>query len=333
MTSPSAALRRGAAVLSAAGIEAPRLEARLLLAHALDIAPAALVLGHAGPVETGKYLGLLGRRAAREPLALILGRREFWSLDFAVTTATLVPRPESETLIEAACTVLSGGKAPRTILDLGTGTGCLLLAALTEFPSAFGIGVDRVPAAAALAAGNAARLGLADRCAFVCGDWATSLHGRFDLLLCNPPYIRSGDIPALMPEVSAHEPRTALDGGPDGLAAYRRLISSLPELLSPGAIAILEIGEGQDAAVQTLAIAAGFTTSVRADLAGTPRALILRSALPQKNRLAEPQGESSFQPVAGTRRKVAVPGAPAGSTRAEDMRVVRTAPASTNVDG
>ncbi len=167
-------------------------------------------------------------RAARrgEPLAYILGYREFWSLRFAVSPTTLIPRPESETLIEARWAFRVHPEA-RRILDLGTGTGCLLIAALTEFPEAFGVGVDRSPDAVRLARDNAVRLGVAGRAGFMCGDWGEALTGRFDLVLSNPPYVESGVIPGLMPEVARFEPRAALDGGPDGLDAYRRLIPAL----------------------------------------------------------------------------------------------------------
>ena len=180
---------------------------------------------------------------AHEPLALIVGHREFWSLEFAVSPATLIPRPESETLIEAALAAFSHRPSPRLILDLGTGTGCLLLAALSEFPAAFGIGVDRSAAAAALAAHNAAALGLADRAVFICGDWADALAARFDLVLCNPPYIPTADI--ALP-----------DAGGGALRATRRAgrwrgrvcgvtadwFHVLPRLLTPTGVAVLEFG-------------------------------------------------------------------------------------------
>jgi release factor glutamine methyltransferase len=211
---------------------------------------------------------------AREPLALILGSREFWSLDIAVSRDTLVPRPDSETLIEAALAAFADGRPPARVLDLGTGTGCLLLAALAEFPAAFGIGVDRSEAAAALAANNAARLNTADRAAFLCGDWADALSARFDLILCNPPYIPSADIAGLMPEVACHEPRSALDG------AYRSLLPDLHRLLSVQGVAVFELGVGQAETVAKMAQDAGFATSLRQDLSGIARALVLRPASP-----------------------------------------------------
>jgi release factor glutamine methyltransferase len=286
MTQLQAALRDGTERLRAVGIDNPRLEARLLLAHALGITPEALLreppatpppasIPPTTQLPRARYDALLARRASHEPLALITGRREFWSLDLAVSTATLIPRADSETLIEAALAAIPDRARVRRILDLGTGTGCLLLAALQEFPAAFGVGTDRSAAAASLARHNAAMLGMAERAAFVCADWTTALTGRFDLILSNPPYIRTADLAGLMPEVALHEPAAALDGGPDGCNAYRRILPDLPRLLTPGGIAVVELGAGQDARVAALARAAGFAPTPRADLAGIPRALLL----------------------------------------------------------
>ena len=182
-----AALDWAAGCLAAAGVDQPRREARLLAAHLLGAARAAL-LDRASRIDGPAYAALVARRAAREPLAFITGRRGFWTLDLEVSPDTLVPRPDSETLVQAA---LAHAPGARRVLDLGTGTGCLLLAVLAECPAAFGVGVDLSPAACRLAARNAAANGLADRCAFVAGDWAAALHGRFDVVLCNPPYIES----------------------------------------------------------------------------------------------------------------------------------------------
>ena len=271
------AIRHGAAVLRDAGIDNPRLEARLLLGHALGVPPAALLRDPHASADPAAYDALIARRAAREPLAYIIGRREFWSLDFAVSPAALIPRPDSETLIEAALAAFAGRTPPARILDLGTGTGCLLLSALHEFFDAFGIGVDRSPSAAGLAAANAAALGLSDRAAFLCGDWAAPLDQRFDLVLCNPPYIPTSDVDRLMPDVANHEPRGALDGGADGFAAYRRIVPSLHVLLQPNGVAVLELGVGQVAAVATLAKEAGLVATTRPDLAGIERAIVLQS--------------------------------------------------------
>lgn len=275
----------GADRLRTAGIESPRLEARLLLAHALALSPTALLRDRDAPVPPDaqvRYRASLDRRAAHEPMAYILGHREFWSLDVSVSPATLIPRPDSETLIAAATAAFAGRPPPRLVLDLGTGTGCLLLAGLTEFPAAFGVGVDRVPAAAILAAGNAAALGLASRAAFLAGNWADPLNARFDLVLCNPPYIPTCDLQALMPEVVEHEPTSALDGGADGLDAYRTILSDLPRLLAPDGVAALELGAGQAPAVAAIAAQAGLSSEIRNDLAGVARVLLLRNALATK---------------------------------------------------
>jgi release factor glutamine methyltransferase len=256
------------------------LEARLLVAHTLGVTPTALLRDPAAAANVAGLLPLVARRAAHEPLALILGHREFWSLEFAVSPATLIPRPESETLIEAAVAAFARRDSPRLVLDLGTGTGCLLLAALSEFPAASGIGVDRSPEAAALAARNAAALHLAKRAQFVCGDWADALDARFDLILCNPPYIATADLDGLMAEVAGYEPRTALDGGADGFAAWRHLLPVLPRLLVRDGVAVLELGAGQATTASKMAQQAGFVAVPRPDLAGIPRALVLRSALP-----------------------------------------------------
>lgn len=266
------------AALRAAGIGDARREARLLLAHALEATPEALLRDPGAPVPpalAARFEALLARRAARTPLALLTGRTGFWTLDLEVNAETLIPRADSEALVEA---VLATGRAPRRVLDLGTGTGALLLAVLSAFPEARGVGVDLRPGAAALAARNAARNGLSARAAFLAGDWAAALAARFDLVLSNPPYIPSGEIAGLMPEVAAHEPASALDGGPDGLAAYRALCAALPGLLAPGGLAVLELGAGQAEAVGALAAAAGLRVAgLREDLGGVPRAILLES--------------------------------------------------------
>jgi release factor glutamine methyltransferase len=264
-------LREAALRLGAAGVETPAREARLLMLHALGLQRGAY-LDPQMDVEPTRFRALVARRAGREPMALITGTQGFWTLELAVSGDTLVPRADSETLIEAA---VARRTDVRQILDLGTGTGALLLAALAEFPAAFGVGVDISPRAAAMAAGNAQRNGLAGRAAFIAGDWASAIAGRFDLVLCNPPYIESADIAGLMPEVARFEPARALDGGADGLAAYRALIPPLPRLLAPGGAAVFELGAGQGRAVAELAAAAGLAAALRADLAGIERAIVL----------------------------------------------------------
>jgi release factor glutamine methyltransferase len=265
-----AALAQIARQLAAAGIEEARREARILLAAAEGVSAAGLLA--LDEVDEAKFTPLLRRREAREPMAYILGHREFWGLDFAVSPATLIPRPDSETLIEA---VLGAGISPRTMLDLGTGTGCLLLATLHEFPQAFGVGVDRSWPAAALARANAAALGMEGRAAFLAGDWAEALAQKFDLVLSNPPYIEAADIAGLMPEVARYEPLSALEGGADGLEAYRAIIAALPRLLAPNGLAVLELGAGQAISVGSMASAAGFSCATRRSLDGIERAAVL----------------------------------------------------------
>jgi release factor glutamine methyltransferase len=269
-------------LLRAAAIESPRLEARLLLGHAMGLSPEALLRDPRAPVAAAaaaRFRVALEGRLAGRPVAHLIGEQGFWTLDLAVSPATLIPRPDSETLVEAALDLFPEAAAPLRVLDLGTGTGCLLLAVLAERPAAFGIGVDLVPAAAALAARNAARHGLAGRAAFLAGDWAEALAGRFELVLSNPPYIESAAIAGLMPEVARHEPRSALDGGADGLHAYRAVIAALPGLLGAGGRAVLELGQGQRAAVAGLAEARGLAVlGCRADLGGIERALVLGRA-------------------------------------------------------
>jgi release factor glutamine methyltransferase len=269
--------------LRAAAIEAPRLEARLLLAHAMGCRTEDLLRDPRAVVPPGaarRFAELLRRRSDREPVAHLLGAAEFWSLRLAVSRATLIPRPDSETLIEAALAAFPQREAVRRVLDLGTGTGCLLLAALSEFPRAAGLGVDLVAEAAALARRNAAELGFGARAIFVAGFWASApAGGAFDLVLCNPPYVEGEAILALAPEVALHEPRSALDGGVDGLGAYRALLPELARLLTERGRAIVELGQGQRPAVEALAREAGLLTlGCRADLSGVDRALVLGPA-------------------------------------------------------
>lgn len=264
----------GAGLLEAARIENPRREARLLLAHAAGVDQAALLSD--APLSAPHYMALVKRRAAHEPMALITGHQGFWTLDLEVSADTLIPRADSEAVVEAACTVPGIAR----VLDLGTGTGCLLLAVLTEKPDATGVGVDRSEGAARLARRNANAAGLAERTVFFCGDWATALRARFDLVLSNPPYIESADIAGLMPEVAEFEPRTALDGGVDGLDAYRSILAALPDLLAPGGAAVLELGQGQATAVGEIAMKRGLVVDgVRDDLSGVARAMTLRCAV------------------------------------------------------
>ena len=275
-------LRLGGAALAVAEVEGAPREARLLLAHALGLSLSDLLRDRNVVVGSARFAEALRRRAAREPMALILGRQGFWTLDLAVSPDTLIPRADSESLIEAALLHRPDRAAVRRVLDLGTGTGCLLLAALSEFPRAWGLGVELSPAAARLARDNAVRCGLAHRASLLCASWADALGpGGFDLVLSNPPYVAAGDIAGLMPEVARHEPRRALDGGADGLGCYRGIVAALPGLLAPGGVAVLELGAGQEAAVRGLAADAGLAhRATHPDLGGTPRALVLGTGPP-----------------------------------------------------
>ncbi len=269
----AAVLHAGAARLRAAGIEEARREARLLLAHCMGIG-AETLFAHpqteVGEAAAAAFEAGVRRREAREPLSHILGRREFWGLSFAVGGDVLDPRPDTETVVALA---LALGR-PERILDLGTGSGAILCALLHELPEAIGIGADRSEAALAIARGNAAALGLGDRAGFVLSDWGAAADGRFDLVVSNPPYIRSLDIGGLAPEVARFEPRVALDGGADGLDAYRAIADGIEALLEPQGLAVLEIGAGQAEEVVRLFAAAGFSLlESRADLGGITRAL------------------------------------------------------------
>jgi release factor glutamine methyltransferase len=259
--------------------DTPRLDAELLMAHALGVERSALLLDPARYEVPDLYANLVARRMAHEPIAYILGYRDFWTLRIEVGPGVLIPRPDSETLVEACVDFAKTERAvgwPKRVLDLGTGPGTLLLAVLSEFPQATGLGVDASEHALAYARDNAEALGMADRAAFRSGDWGAAVDGPFDLILCNPPYIADGE--KLMPDVAEHEPAGALFAGADGLADYRRIIPDLPRLLAPDGLAVLEIGATQHISVGQLAEAAGFTVACRQDLGGRDRALLLTRA-------------------------------------------------------
>ena len=247
----------------------PRLDAALLLAHALGIERQALLLDLDRPVPP-TFAALADRRAQHEPVAYITGTRGFWTIDLHVAPGVLIPRADSETLIEAAVDHF-GERTPRSILDLGTGSGALLLAALDQWSGATGVGVDQSDAALAIAAGNAERLKMGSRARIVRGGWAGD-GGLYDLILCNPPYIAEGE--PLPPEVATYEPASALFAGPDGLDDYRAIAPLLRGQLAPGGAAILEIGSTQAEAVTALLEAQGFAVALRQDLGGRPRALV-----------------------------------------------------------
>ena len=250
-----------------------RLDAELLMAHALGIERDRLLLDSARAVPPG-FAALVARRAAHEPVAYITGMRGFWTIDLAVGPGALVPRPDSEALLIAAAAHVGAG-APATILDLGTGPGTLLLAALDEWPGALGLGIDRSAVALGYARANAARLGMAGRARFVQGDWAAALTARFDLILANPPYIGTDE--PLPDEVRAHEPASALFAGTDGLDDYRILARQLPRLLAAGGCAAIEIGHTQASAVVALFAAQALESSLHRDLGGRDRCLLVRA--------------------------------------------------------
>ena len=242
------------------------------MAQALGVERETLLLSHLDGEAPDSFEPLVRRREAGEPIAYITGRRAFWTIELDVAPGVLIPRPDSETLIEAAVEHF-GKAAPRAVLDLGTGPGTLLLAALDQWPEARGLGVDRSEAALAIARRNADRLGLGDRARFMLGDWAEGLDDRFDLILCNPPYIEEG---AQLPrDVSEWEPAEALFAGRDGLDDYRRLAPQVKPLLADGGIACLEIGATQAPAVSALFEEQGLTVSLRRDLGGRRRCLVL----------------------------------------------------------
>lgn len=260
-----ALLRDAAVALTAAGIDNARFEARLLLAHAAGVAIEWLVAhgrDPAAPAVAETLRNLTARRVRREPMAYVLGEREFWGLPFKVSPAVLVPRPDSETLIEAALALMPGRTEPWRIVDLGVGSGCLLLTLLREFPNAQGVGMDASAAALEVTRANADALGVAARLRLVEGDWrqagwAQRLGGPFDLLVSNPPYIETATIAGLMPDVARFEPHLALDGGVDGFAAYRAIAAEAARLVVPGGRVLIEAGEGQAPVISALLSTAG----------------------------------------------------------------------------
>jgi release factor glutamine methyltransferase len=268
--------------LAAAGIENVRLEARLLLAKAAGATTEELIAHGSEEVSADvarRLTGYVARRVRREPMAYVLGEREFWGLPFQVSPAVLVPRPDSETVIEAALALLPDRHRAWRVLDLGVGSGCLLLTLLTEYQAALGVGVDVSGDALAVAGANAKALGVASRAKLAMGDWRIAgwhecLCGPFDLVVANPPYIRAGDLAGLMPEVAQFEPRVALDGGPDGLDAYRAIVAAIPHLLAPGGHFLAEIGAGQVSHISELFRSAGLAVEGPwKDLSGIERVL------------------------------------------------------------
>lgn len=266
--------------LIAAGVDNPALDARVLAAHVLG-KDRAWLAAHGGDEVTAEaaasIAALIARRVAHEPVARILGKREFWGLDFVLTSATLEPRPDSETLVRAVIEQIPTHSASLRILDIGTGTGCLLLALLNELPSAVGTGIDIAPEAVSTANSNATALGLHHRSNFMVGNWLDGVSAKFDVIISNPPYIPSGDIVALMKDVRDYDPLAALDGGDDGLTAYRAIIPQLPVHLERGGLVALEHGHDQAEDVAALLNSAGFDSVKHySDYGGNSRCVIAR---------------------------------------------------------
>ena len=290
MTTLGAALAAARARLAAAGVEGAALDARMLLCHVLGCGPEVLVgwpERALAPADAASFAALVGRRARHEPVAYLTGRREFWGARFRVSPATLIPRPDSETLVEAALAGVAARDVAVDILDIGTGTGCLLIALLRELPAATGLGVDIVPAALDLARANADELGVSAR-----ASWSGTMpdaHARFGLVIANLPYVPRDALSGLAPDVRDYEPASALDGGPDGLEAFRAVLPGLPALAAPGARILLEVGQGQADSVEDVALASGLEPVRRwRDLAAVDRVVELRvAATPVRNDLGK----------------------------------------------
>ncbi|MDF1736864.1 MAG: peptide chain release factor N(5)-glutamine methyltransferase [Minwuia sp.] len=274
-------LDRATRQLRQAGLDSPRLDARVLLGKAMQCDPSSLLPGSAKPVsssQVARFATLIQGRLARRPVSHLTGHREFYGREFTVTPDVLDPRPDSECVVELALQQMESSAAPQ-VLDLGTGTGCLLLTLLAECPQAQGLGVDLSTAALAVAKANAIALKLQDRASFAQGEWLSGITERFDLIISNPPYIRSGDIRGLAPEVRCHEPHLALDGGQDGLTPYRILLPQLATHLKAEGVAILEHGQGQEVSIALLAEQSGLEIIATAtDLGGINRGVALKSA-------------------------------------------------------
>jgi release factor glutamine methyltransferase len=274
------ALTQACRTLDRAGVESARMEARLLMRFVLNISLEALLMdGSRVLTEQDKmqFDDLVVLRAERRPMSQVLGFREFWGMNFCVTGDTLTPRPDSETLISALLQQKPQRGQALKILDLGTGTGCLLLSALSEYPQASGLGVDISDAALAIAERNAASLGLKNRALFKKSDWNSEINGVWDVILSNPPYIPTEEIPKLSPEVATYEPQAALDGGSDGLNCYLRISRFLPNILAKEGVALLEVGAGQAKDVARLVSEQGLNIAdITRDLAGIERCVIIR---------------------------------------------------------
>lgn len=273
-------LAEAADAFRAAGLEQARFEARALAVALLGISRESMVAEPRQPVAVKSarvFRDGVARRAAREPFARIVGFREFWSLDFALSPDTLVPRPETEGIVETVLDNVSDRRAPLSVLDIGTGTGCILLALLKELPGACGVGVDVAEGAVATARNNATQLGLSERASFAIGDWLAGIASRYDVIVCNPPYVAEGDRADLAPEVALFDPARALFAGADGLDAYRAIVPLLPSILATGGLVVFECGTGQAHDVVRLMEQTGFEdVVVRHDLSGIERVVSAR---------------------------------------------------------
>ena len=276
-----AARRALAALFKSGAIDSAELDARILVGHVLGLDLTGIITAASRPVtaeEAARLEDFARRRLTGEPVARLVGSREFWGLPLRLSAATLVPRPDTETVVELALEMLRAGpnaNRPLRVVDIGTGSGAILLALLSELPDAVGIGTDISEAALRTARANARHLGLTGRADFTACDYAAALSGKFDLMVSNPPYIRSAEIAGLAAEVRDHDPRRALDGGADGLDGYRALIPQAAALLAPGAVLVVEVGQGQSTDVDQLMVTAGLIPErpAKADLAGTARAV------------------------------------------------------------
>lgn len=270
---------KGRDALKAAGVDSPVLDARVLLEKAAGVERTTIVTDPHRLIPDDAwdaFEALIARRSAREPVSHILGRKAFWTLEFMVSPAVLAPRPETEFVVEAIVAE-TRSDMPLTMLDFGSGSGAILLSTLAMRPLARGLGVDISPDAVAIAQANAAALGLAERARFQVGTWDEGLSGQFDVIVSNPPYIRTGEIAGLDPEVRDYEPHLALDGGPDGLGPYRALAPAIKRLLAPGGVAALEFGHGQADAVAEIVQAAELApVRLVQDLGARPRVWVVR---------------------------------------------------------
>ncbi len=280
MKTRAGALRSLRRTLSEAGFETAALDARLLLLDALGISATDLITGPDVPLTPEQAEALASftqRRLNHEPVARIIGVREFWGLPFRLSPETLVPRPDTETLVETALDLLPDRQAPLRLVDFGTGSGCILVALLHELPQATGLGVDLSLGALVTARTNATDNRVGNRCHFALSRWADAVSGPFDLIVSNPPYIASGVIPTLDQEVREHDPKLALDGGPDGLEPYRILLDEAERLLAPGGLLVVEIGYDQAEALSRLAGLSGLEIlRVAHDLSGNPRCVAMK---------------------------------------------------------